>query len=167
MNSRIASILLCTTGALAGISSTAFAQVTVGYSSLTSVTGAAVVDQVYRQRTTDQYEITGFNVEPHDGGNVFNRNTIWRIYDQSQPWSHSVVDNNPSVEVGKDNTSTRLVQAGRKESVYSTISGPLYSTTQQQNLTPFAPIQLPAIVPISTSVFPDEAASSNTTTKTQ
>jgi hypothetical protein len=133
----------------------ASAQVTVGYSSITSAVGAAIVGQTYRQRTTDQYEITGVNVEPNDGGNVFNRRTIWKIYDQSKPWSLSIVDNDPKVDVNKEATSTKLVQAGRRESVYSVISGPLYSTIQRQTLSPFASVQLPPIIPTSTTVFPD------------
>jgi hypothetical protein len=158
---RSARFLLAALGMIAASQSPLLAQVTVGYSSLTTVTGASVVDQVYRQRTTDQYAITGVNVEPQDGGSVFNRNTIWKIYDQSQPWSLTVVDDNPRVEVGKDNTSTRLVQASRKESIYSTISGPLYSTIRQQTLSPFAQVQMPAIVPITTSVFSDEDPSAS------
>ena len=132
------------------------AQVTVGYNSITSVTGSVSAENVYRQRTTDQYEITGVNVEPVDGSSTFDRNTIWKIYDQNQDWSLSVVDSNPRVDVNKEEKSTTLVQAGRRESVYSTISGPLYTTIQRQTLSPFASVQLPLIVPVSTSVFPED-----------
>ena len=132
------------------------AQVTVGYNSITSVSGSVSAENVYRQRTTDQYEITGINVEPVDGSSTFDRNTIWKIYDQNQDWSLSVIDSNPRVDVNKEEKSTTLVQAGRRESVNSTISGPLYRTIQRQTLSPFASVQLPLIVPVSTSVFPED-----------
>jgi hypothetical protein len=143
----------------------AIAQVTVGYSSLTSVTGAAVEQSSFKQRTTDQYEISGVNVEPIDGGNTFDRNTVWKIYDQNNSWSLSVVDDRPKVDVSKEQASTKLLQAGRKESVYSTISGPLYIVIQQQTLSPFASVVLPPVVPISTSVFDDESASNESSSK--
>ena len=132
------------------------AQVTVGYNSITSVVGSVSSENVYRQRTIDQYEITGVNVEPVDGSSTFDRNTIWKIYDENQGWSLSIVDSNPRVDVNKEEKSTTLVQAGRRESVYSTISGPLYTTIQRQTLSPFASVQLPLIVPVSTSVFPED-----------
>lgn len=137
------------------------AQVTVGYSTITSVVGSAVRSGSYRQRTTDQYEITGVNVEPIDGGNVFSRDTVWKILDQDKPWALSIVDEHPKVDVSKENTSTRLVQAGRRESVYSVISGPLYSTIVRQTLNPFAAVRLPLIVPISTTVFPESLGTSS------
>ena len=130
------------------------AQVTVGYSTITSVVGSAVVESTYRQRTTDQFAISGVNVEPIDGGNVFSRDTVWKIYDQAQPWSLSIVDDNPRVDVSKEKATTKLVQAGRRENVYTVVSGPLYDTVQSRSLSPFAQVQLPAIIPISTSVFP-------------
>ena len=134
----------------------AFAQVTVGYNSLTSVVGSAIVSASYRQRTTDQYEISGVNMEPADGGNTFDRQTIWKIKDQSQPWSLNIVDNNPTVDVAKESTSTKLVQAGRRESVYSVIGGALYGVIERRVLSPFASTQFPAIVPVSTTVFPED-----------
>lgn len=149
----------------ASMSDPAIAQVTVGYSSLTSVTGAATEQSSFKQRTTDQYEVSGVNVEPIDGGNTFDRNTIWKIYDQNNSWSLSIVDDRPKVDVSKEKTSTRLVQAGRRESVYSTISGPLYTVIQQQTLSPFASVVLPPTVPISTSVFDDESANNEISSK--
>lgn len=137
----------------------AAAQVTVGYSSVTSAVGSVISENTYRQRTIDQYEISGVNVEPIDGSSTFDRNTIWKIYDQNQAWSLSILDSNPRVDVNKQEKSTQLVQAGRRESVYSTISGPLYSTVKRQTLSPFASVQLPLIVPVSTSVFPEDIGS--------
>jgi hypothetical protein len=137
------------------------AQVTVGYNNLTTVVGSAVQSDSYRQRVTDQYEITGVNVEPIDGGNVFNRDTVWKIYDQDKPWALSIVDERPKVDVSKENTFTRLVQAGRRESVYSVISGPLYNTIVRQTLSPFAAVQLPPVVPVSTTVFPESLGTSS------
>ena len=142
----------------------AFAQVTVGYNSLTSVVGSAIVSESYRQRTTDEYAISGVNVEPADGGNTFNRQTIWKIKDQSQPWSLSVVDNNPEVDVAKESTNTKLVQAGRRESVYSVIGGALYSVNERRVLSPFASTQLPYIIPVSTTVFPEDLGKPATST---
>lgn len=151
--------LLC---ALAYLSAgSARAQVTVGYNTLTSVVGAASLDQAYRQRSTDRFEATGVNVVPENwresSGDpvVFDRNTIWRVQDQSRPWSLSIIDDNPKVDVAKERTATKLVQASRREAVYSTISGPLYSTVQRQTLSPFASVILPAIIPVSTTVFPE------------
>lgn len=138
------------------------AQVTVGYNTITSVVGAAIVDQTYRQRTTDQYAISGVNVEPIDGGNVFDRTTVWKIYDQSQPWSLDVRDEAGSVDVSKEKTDSQLVQAGRRESVYAVISGPLSGTVQRQTLSPFASVLLPAIIPVTTSVFPEDSSTTQT-----
>jgi len=138
------------------VSQAAFAQVTVGYNTLTSASGAAIVNQGYRQRTIDQYEIYGSNVEPSDGGYIFDRQTTWKVNDQSQPWSVSVVDNNPGVDVSKESTSTKLVQAGRREAVYAVVGGPLYSVIERRTLSPFASTQFPAIVPVSTTVFPED-----------
>lgn len=131
------------------------AQVTVGYNTITSVVGASVVDSSYRQRLTDQYAIAGVNVEPIDGGDVFDRNTVWKIYDQSAPWALTIRDDSPKADVKKEQSDSRLVQAGRRESVNAVISGPLYSTVQRNTLSPFATVQLPPIIPISTTVFPE------------
>jgi hypothetical protein len=131
----------------------AAAQVTVGYSSITSAVGAAISDSSYRQRLTDQYAITGVNVEPIDGGDVFDRNTIWKTNDSAMPWSLTIRDDSLKADVNKETSQSQLVQAGRSESVYSVISGPLYGTVQRYTLSPFAPVQLPAIIPVSTTVF--------------
>ena len=146
------------------VSQAGFAQVTVGYNTLTSASGAAIVNQGYRQRTTDQYEIYGSNVEPSDGGYIFDRQTTWKVKDQSQPWSLSIVDNNPTVDVSKESTSTKLVQAGRRESVYSVVGGPLYSVIERRTFSPFASTQFPAIVPVSTTVFPEDLGKVPTST---
>jgi hypothetical protein len=148
--------LLVSAGGVAAwlASPVACAQVTVGYNTLTSVVGAATVDHSYKQRVTDQYSITGVNVEPTDGGNVFDRSTIWKIQDQSQPWSLTIRDDSPSVDVNTNDTEAKLVQAGRRESVYAVISAPLSGVVERRTLNPFAPVQLPAIIPVSTTVFP-------------
>ncbi|MFM8524165.1 MAG: hypothetical protein ACKOCM_00845 [Cyanobacteriota bacterium] len=134
------------------------AQVTVGYNALTSVVGAATVDQAYRQRTTDRYEITGSNVEPEGGGLMFDRNTIWHVKDQTQPWSLNIADDNPKVDVSKEPTSTKLVPAARRESSSATLSEPYYSTLERRTLSPFARVIMPAILPISTTVFPEQTS---------
>lgn len=138
------------------------AQVTVGYNTITSVVGAAIVDQTFRQRTTDQYAISGVNVEPIDGGNIFERTTVWKIYDQSEPWSLTVRDDAGSVDVSKEATNSKLVQAGRRESVYAVISGPLSGTIERRTLSPFASVLLPAIIPVTTSVFPEDSSTIQT-----
>lgn len=132
----------------------ACAQVTVGYNTLTSVVGAATVEHTYKQRVTDQYSITGVNVEPIDGGNVFDRSTVWKIYDQAQPWSLTVRDDSPSVDVNTNDMDAKLLQAARRESVYAVISAPLSGVIERRTLNPFAPVQLPAVIPVSTTVFP-------------
>ena len=136
--------------------SQASSQITVGYNTNISVVGSSVSEDIYRQRVVDQYGITGVNVQPADGSNKFNRETIWKIYDQNDDWSLTVVDSNPRVDVNKEEVSTRLVQAGRREAVSSTISGPVGSTIRRKTLNPFSSVQLPLIIPVSTSVFPDE-----------
>lgn len=133
----------------------AYGQATVGYNSLTSVVGAAVVDQTYRQRVTDQYVITGVNVEPNDGGSQFDRNTVWKIHDQSQPWSLTVRDEAPTVDSNREVVNTKLVQAGRRESAYAVTSAPLNGVIERRVLSPFSPVQMPAIIPVSTTVFPE------------
>lgn len=133
-----------------------FAQVTVGYNTNLSVVGSSISENIYRQRVVDHYAVSGVNVEPKNGSNNFHRDTVWKIYDEDKDWSLTVVDSNPRVDVNKEDVSTRLVQAGRRESVYSTISGPLRSTVKRKTLNPFSSVQLPLIVPVSTSVFPEE-----------
>ena len=143
------------------------AQVTVGYTTNISVTGSSISEDIYRQRVIDQYAISGVNVEPIDGSNNFNRETIWKINDESDDWSLSVVDSNPRIDVNSDEVSTRLVQAGRAESVSSNISGPLRSVSQRKTLSPFSSVQLPLIIPVSTSVFPEDLGIDKNTNRFQ
>lgn len=135
-------------------SSIASAQVTVGYNSVTSVVGAAIIDHTYKQRVTDQYAITGVNVEPTDGSNVFDRRTIWKIMDQSQPWALTVREDTPSVDVNTIDMDSKLVQAGRRETVYAVVSAPLSGVIDRRTMSPFASVVLPAVIPSSTTVFP-------------
>ena len=127
-------------------------EIRVGYSSLTSSSRQFSVKSSRKKRVTDQYSISGKNVIPLNSKNKFNRQTIWKVLDQDKKFKLVVVDDNPKIDYSTTETSSELVQASRRESISTTISG-FESTRKRKSLNPFSSRSLPPVIPVSTSVF--------------
>jgi hypothetical protein len=130
----------------------AIGEIRIGYSSQTSSSRQFTVQSTRKKRVTDQYRITGKNVIPINGKNKFNRETIWKVLDADKKFAISVLDENPKIDYLTTDTSSELVQASRRESVNTTVSG-FESTRTRRSLNPFSARSLPPVIPVSTSVF--------------
>ena len=131
------------------------AQVAVGYSAITSASAAQVVDTRLDLRSRSSFGIGGSNVEPIDGGNVYDASTIWRIRDPGQPSSLILRQEDSVFDADASTSNTRLVQAERRESVTSTLLPPLSANILiRSSVSPFAQVIPIGPSDLSTSVFP-------------
>lgn len=131
------------------------AQVAVGYSSTTSATAGLMRDTVLNTRSRTSFGIAGSNVEPIDGGTVYDERTIWRIRDTSRPSSLILRQDTSVFNAREDDTRTRLVQAARREAVNVDLLGPLSNGVLIRAVpSPFAPLLPINPSNLSTSVFP-------------
>lgn len=137
-----------------GLAEPSHSQVIVGYNSVIQASVIRTDERLLNLRSRSSFGVAGINVEPIDGTSVYDRSTIWRIRDTSKPSSLTVMIEDPVFEVQQDITQTDTAQVSRRESVYSTITGPLGNLLQPAVVSPFAPV-IP-VVPstLSTSVFP-------------
>lgn len=130
------------------------AQVAVGYNSTTSATGARAMQQTLNLRNRSSFGIGGSNVEPIDGGNIYDPTTLWRIRDSSKASSLVLVQENSVFDTQKDKSNSSIQGAARQEQISVTLVPPLSTVLEPQTVNPFAPV-LPVLPsPLSTSVFP-------------
>lgn len=130
------------------------AQVSVGYSAVISAASSQARDQVLNLRSRNSFGIAGSNVEPIDGGKIYDSRTIWRIRDTSKPSSLSLRREDSVFDAQEDQTDTQQIQVARREQVTVSILAPLTGVLEPQAVSPFAPV-LPVLTnPLSTSVFP-------------
>lgn len=102
----------------------AAAQVTVGYRNAMFTSGFVGVEERRGVRETVQFGVAGINVVPSDGSLIYDENTIWKIDQPERPFSLTVVENSPQLEIRNTDVITRTTQVGRSERVFVQVSGP-------------------------------------------
>jgi hypothetical protein len=113
---------LCSAAALG--SSVVHAQVTIGYRNPIQATAFSGVEERRAQRETVQFGIAGVNVRPSDGSLIYGEDTIWRIDEPGRPFSLTVTENNPLLEVRNTDITSRTAQVRRSERLFVQVSGP-------------------------------------------
>lgn len=137
------------------LSMPAGAQVAVGYSSITSASAGRVVDTGLDLRSRSSFGIGGNNVEPVDGGQVYDTRTIWRIRDTSKDSSLILRLEDSVFDADETLTDSNVKQASRRESVSVTLLPPLSNNILiRTSISPFAPVIPIGPSDLSTSVFP-------------
>lgn len=122
MNLRQMLLLSMGFGALAPMASTA--QVTVGYRNPIVATAFTGLEERRAQRETFQFGVAGVNVRPADGGLIYDEDTIWRIDQPDRPFSLSLTENNPLLELRNADITSRSTQVRRSERVFVQVTGP-------------------------------------------
>jgi hypothetical protein len=102
----------------------AHAQVTVGYRNPIVATAFTGVEERRAQRETQQFQLAGVNVRPDDGGLIYDEDTIWRIDQAGRPFSLTITENNPLLELRNVDITSRTAQVLRTERVFVQVSGP-------------------------------------------
>ncbi|MFU8884064.1 MAG: hypothetical protein ACNA8O_01240 [Cyanobacteriota bacterium] len=115
---------IATTAILAILPGEARAQVTIGYRNPIQATAFMGVEERRAQRETVQFGIAGVNVRPSDGSLIYDEDTIWRIDQPGRPFSLTVTENNPLLDVRNSDITTRTAQVRRTERVFVQVSGP-------------------------------------------
>jgi len=100
------------------------AQVTVGYSNPIFTSTFVGVEERRGVRETVQFGVAGVNVVPSDGSSIYDENTIWKIDQPDRPFSLTVVENSPQLEIRNSDVITRSTQVSRTERVFVQVSGP-------------------------------------------
>lgn len=102
----------------------AVAQVTVGYSNPIFSSAFVGVEERRGVRETVQFGVAGVNVVPSDGSLIYDENTIWKIDQPDRPFSLTVIENSPQLEIRNSDVITRSAQVSRTERVFVQVSGP-------------------------------------------
>lgn len=130
------------------------AQVAVGYSSTINATGLRTQEERLNLRSRTSFGIGGSNVEPLDGGRVYDAATQWRIRDTSRPSSLILVQENSVFDARQETTTTSTQLVRRLEEVTVTLLAPLGEVLEPQSISPLAPVVPVLVNPLSTTVFP-------------
>jgi hypothetical protein len=102
----------------------AVAQVTVGYRNPIFTSAFVGVEERRGVRETVQFGVAGVNVVPSDGSLIYDENTIWKIDQPDRPFSLTVVENSPQLDIRNSDLITRTAQVRRTERVFVQVSGP-------------------------------------------
>lgn len=102
----------------------AAAQVSVGYSNPIFTSAFVGVEERRGVRETVQFGVAGVNVVPSDGSLIYDENTIWKIDKPDRPFSLTVIENSPQLEIRNSDVITRSVQVRRTERLFVQVSGP-------------------------------------------
>jgi hypothetical protein len=103
-------------------------QVTVGYTNPIFSSASMGVEERRGVRETVQFGVAGVNVVPSvlqpDGTLVYDENTIWKIDQPDRPFSLTVIENSPQIEIRNTDLVTRSVDVRRTERLFVQVSGP-------------------------------------------
>jgi hypothetical protein len=102
----------------------AVAQVTVGYRNPIFTSAFVGLEERRGVRETVQFGVAGVNVVPSDGSLIYDENTIWKIDKPDRPFSLTVVENSPQLDIRNSDVITRSAQVTRTERVFVQVSGP-------------------------------------------
>jgi hypothetical protein len=100
------------------------AQVTVGYSNPILTSTFVGLEERRGVRQSIQFGVAGVNVVPSDGSLIYDENTIWKIDQPDRPFSLTVVENSPQLEIRNSDLITRSTHVSRTERVFVQVSGP-------------------------------------------
>jgi hypothetical protein len=99
-------------------------QVTVGYTNPIFSSASVGVEERRGVRETVQFGVAGVNVVPSDGNLEYDEDTIWKIDQPDRPFSLTVIENSPQIEIRNTDLVTRSVDVRRTERVFVQVSGP-------------------------------------------
>ena len=131
----------------------AAAQVTVGYRNPIFISACVGVVERRGVRGTLQFGVAGVNVVPSDGSLIYDENTIWKIDKPDRPFSLTVVENSPQLDIRNSDVITRSAQVTRTERVFVQVSGPAAESLRSVFLDIVTLPDDPALPTISISVF--------------
>ena len=127
---RQAAALLLVASACLSLQARASAQVTVGYSNPILATASFGLEQRRAVRETEQFGVAGLNVRPEDGSLIYDENTIWRIDQPGRPFSLTITESSPLLELQRSDITSRSAEVSRIERVYVQVSGPAADALQ-------------------------------------
>lgn len=110
--------------------SAALAQVTVGYSNPIFASAFYGMEQRRAKREQVSFSVAGINVRPDDGTLIYDQNTIWQINEPDKPFSLTVSEPGPRLDLRNADISTRSASVQRTERVFVQISGPAADALQ-------------------------------------
>lgn len=125
---RLLLLSVMAVGMLAG--KPAAAQVTVGYRNPLFTSAFTGVEQRRGVRETVQFAVAGVNVVPSDGSLIYDANTIWKVDQAGRPFSLTVMENSPQLELRDSDVITRSAQVRRTERLFVQVSGPAAEALQ-------------------------------------
>ena len=131
----------------------ASAQVTIGYGNPVLVTAASVIEQRRGQRETVQFGVAGVNVRPVDGSLIYDEDTIWRVDQADRPFSLTITENDPLLELRRIDILNRTAAVSRRERVYVQISGPAANALRSVFVGDLTTLLQPTLPTINLSVF--------------
>jgi hypothetical protein len=102
----------------------AAAQVTVGYTNPIFTASFMGIEERRGVRETVQLGVAGVNVVPVDGSLIYDQNTIWRIDQPDRPFSLTVIENSPQLEIRNSDVITRSSQVRRTERLFVPVTSP-------------------------------------------
>lgn len=108
----------------------ALAQVAVGYSNPIFASAAYGVELRRARRDQTTFSVAGINVQPIDGSLIYDQNTLWQINDPQQPFSITVTEEGPRLDLRKADLTTKSAAVQRTERVFTQISGPAADALQ-------------------------------------
>lgn len=146
-------LLMLSSGLAVGLPMTAMAQVAVGYRNPVVATAFGGLEERRGQRETVQFGVAGVNVIPSDGSLIYDENTIWRIDQPSRPFSLTVTENNPLLDLRNSDISTRSAQVRRSERLFVQVSGPAADSLQSVFPVESSRVLDPTLPSIILSVF--------------
>lgn len=131
----------------------AFAQVTLGYRNPIFTSAFVGVEERRGVREMRQFGVAGVNVVPSDGSLIYDENTVWKINQPDRPFSLTVVENSPQMEIRNSDVITRITQVRRTERVFVQVSGPATEALRSVFLDGLPVLQDTAQPTTSISVF--------------
>jgi hypothetical protein len=134
VRSRFAATLAALIAAIGGgsccLPSAAVAQVFVGYSNPVFASAFYGMEQRRAKREQVTFAVAGINVRPDDGTLVYDQNTIWEINNPDKPFSLTVSEDGPRLDLRDADIMIRSVSVQRTERVFVQISGPAADSLQ-------------------------------------
>lgn len=106
------------------------AQVTVGYRNPIQATAFMALEERRAQREIVEFGVAGVNVRPTDGTLIYDEDTIWRIDQPGRPFSLTITENSPLLEIRRSDITSRTAQVQRTERVFVQVSGPAADALQ-------------------------------------
>ena len=109
----------------------AHSQITVGYRSPIGLSVNRTISDTKAQKNgPGLFEVAGVNVIPVDGSLIYTQDTIFKILDQTKPFSLVVLDTN-QIQTSENKVRGEFVSAGSTGTVFASVSGPAAGAVPQ------------------------------------